>query len=259
MHYATFVFITLLQLVLISGQSNHEKNIVAINKDPKELLDSLKKHVDQSWISENPSFQPTQSSFFNKENEKNYYVAGLQISGVGVPFMWDSNLSLLKRLLEADPQIQVKQNADADPMYAGTKVHWNKPISALIWIEGAAQEATVDHWYLISNTDCPGTITFPTISFDKEVAIPAPHENSLDGLTIFPYDDRIHITSHEIALTTIDNQSMTGIGYDLNDDDILDIFTYTEEINETTSYIRLYINVNGVWKCTWIHLDEVCI
>jgi hypothetical protein len=83
--------------------------------------------------------------------------------------------------------------------------------------------------------------------------------NNIQGLTILPYNENIKIKSTETEMTTKNGKTIKGIGYDIDNDAILDIFSYNEEIDETTNYTRLYINVSGQWKCKWINLDEACL
>jgi hypothetical protein len=63
----------------------------------------------------------------------------------------------------------------------------------------------------------------------------------------------------QTVIKTESGKSIKGIGYDLNNDSIFDIFSYYEEIDEDTGYTRLYINMDGKWKCKWVNLDEVCV
>lgn len=242
--------------MLACGQEQ-QTNASANNK--QELIDSLKKKVDQKWIKENPSLNPTKPSFFNKDNESKYFVGLLQISGQSVPFTWDDNLSLLKFLLTLENEINVKQDIAADQNFKGTKIAWDKNICGFIWFNDKSYKATIDNWNLFGFTECPETIIFPNLSFKKVTEIPNAITNNIEGLTILPYNENIKIKSTETAMTTESGKTVKGIGYDLNNDAIFDIFSYNEEIDETTGYTRLYINVNGQWKCKWINLDEACI
>ena len=225
----------------------------------QELIDSLTLKVDQKWIRENPSLNPTKPSFFDKDNESKYFVGLLQISGQSVPFTWDDNLLLLKFLLTLESEIKVKQGIAADQSFKGTKIAWHKNINGLIWFNDKAYKATVDNWHLFGFTECSGTIIFPNLSFKKVADVPNAITNNIQGLTILPYNERIKISSTETEMTTKSGKTIKGIGYDIDNDTILDIFSYNEEIDETTNYTRLYINVSGQWKCKWINLDEACI
>jgi hypothetical protein len=60
-------------------------------------------------------------------------------------------------------------------------------------------------------------------------------------------------------MKTDDGKTLKGVAFDINSDGIFDAFSYNEEIDETKSYTRLYINVSGQWKCKWINLEEACI
>ena len=63
----------------------------------------------------------------------------------------------------------------------------------------------------------------------------------------------------EVLLKNKKGKEINGIRYDFNDDGISDIFTYSEKIDETKWYTRLYVNSGGTWECKWLNLDEVCI
>jgi hypothetical protein len=229
------------------------------NNSQLQLIDNLKKEVDQKWIRKNPVLVPTKSSFFNKENEKKYYVGLLQISGHSIPFTWDNNLSLLQFLLTLDNGLNVKHGIAADQNFKGTKISWNKIIKGLIWFNDKTYNATIDNWHLANFTYCPGTIIFPNLSFKKVVEIPNEITNDIQGLTIIPHNKNIKIKSMQTVIKTESGKSIKGIGYDLNNDSIFDIFSYYEEIYEDTGYTRLYINMDGKWKCKWVNLDEVCV
>jgi len=226
--------------------------------DIEKLYEKLTKSVDNKWVSENPAFKPTDSSFFNKDNENEYFVGLLQISGFSIPFSWDNNLALLHFLLAMDTNISVLTGVEADQVYKGTKISWDTDISGLIWFNDKSYRATVAHWHLFDMTDCPGTIIFPSLSFEKIVDIPNALTNNIQGLSIIPYIDKLTIKSFKTSLTMTNSKTVKGIAYDINDDGIFDIFYYSEETDESTYYTRLYINVNGMWKCKWINLDEVC-
>lgn len=225
----------------------------------KELIDSLTRQVDQKWLRENPTFQPTKSSFFNSDNEKKYFVGLLQISRRSVPITWDNNLLLLQFLLTWDNEINIKNGTEADPIFKGTKITWTKNINGLVWFNDKIFTATVDNWHLFGMTECPGTIIFPLLSFQKVTEIPNAITNNIQGLTIFPFNEKIKITRKETTIQTTNGVVIKGFAYDIDNDGIFDIFNYEEEIDETTNYTRLYLNVSGQWKCKWINLDEACI
>lgn len=248
--------ILLLTVLFACGQKQQTNTITNIKQ---QLIDSLTKQVDQKWIRENPSFESTKSSFFNSDNEKKYFVGLLQISGQSIPFTWDSDLSLLKYLLTLDNEINVKQGTNANPNFKGTKINWTKNINGLIWFNDKTFKAPIDNWHLFGMTECPGTIIFPLLSFQKATEIPNAITNNIQGLTIFPYNEKLKITRQETTIKTTIGKSIKGFAYDIDSDGVFDIFNYEEEIDETTNYTRLYLNVSGQWKCKWINLDEACL
>jgi len=229
------------------------------NFNQQKFIDSLKNSVDQKWIRINPTFIKTKSSFFNTDNENKYFVGLLQISGQSIPFTWDDNLSLLQFLLTLDNEINFKRGIAADEKFKGTRIVWEKKLNGLIWFNDKTYKALVDNWYLSTISECPGTIIFPNLSLKKVTEIPTALTNNLQGLTILPYNKNIIIKSSKTTMTTEDGKAINGVGYDLDNDDIFDIFNFNEDIDETTNYIRLYINVNGHWKCKWVNLDEACL
>lgn len=246
-------------VLTVSFACGQKQQTNSTTNNKKELVDSLTKQVDQKWIRENPSFEPTKSSFFNSGNEKKYFVGLLQISGRSIPITWDNNLSLLQFLLTWDNQINIKQGTNADPNFKGTKITWNKNISGLLWFNDKTYKATIDNWHLFGLTECPGTIIFPNLSFQKVTEIPNAITNNIQGLTIFPFDEKLKISRTETAIKTNTGKTIKGYAYDIDNDGIFDIFNYEEEIDETTNYARLYLNVSGQWKCKWINLDVACI
>ena len=239
-------------LIAIAQKPNATKSIT----DPQDIIINLKKTVDQKWIRPNPKLKPTKHSFFNKENAQKYFVGILQISGFGVPFTWDDNFTLINFLYRIDNRVNVKKGIEADPIYKGTKIMWKNNINGLIWFNDKAYKSTVDNWHLFELNDCPGTIIFPNLSFKKVTEIPNPIINHIQGLTILPYNESIKINSRNTTMTIENGKLIKGIGYDLNSDSIFDIFSYEET---ETGYTRLYLNIDGQWKCKWIHLDEECI
>ena len=248
--------IFLLTTLVACGQKPKTINTVI---SQQEIIDSLKKTVNQKWIRQNPELNSTKSSFFSKDNESKYFVGLLQISGQSVPFTWDDNLSLLQFILTLDKETNIKKGVAADTNFKGTKIAWEKNINGLVWFNDKSYKATVDNWHLFGFTECPETIIFPNLSFKKLANIPNAITNNIQGLTILPYNENIKIKSTETSITTENSKTIKGIGYDIDNDAILDIFSYNEEIDETTNYTRLYINVSGQWKCKWINLDEACI
>jgi hypothetical protein len=226
----------------------------------RDLYSSLKKSVSTSWIRENPVLSETKPSFFNSDNQEHYFVGLLQISGHSFPFTRDHTFSALQFLLALDSGINIKQGSDADKVLKGTRLSWNQKAYGLLWFDDAIHKAEVGNWHLFEMTECPGTIVFPLLMFKKVKDVPNALTNNIQGLTIFPYDGRItKIISSETHIATSDGQKIKGVGYDVNNDNIFDIFTYDEDIDDTTSYNRLYINVCGHWECRWIRLDEVCV
>jgi hypothetical protein len=161
--------------------------------------------------------------------------------------------------MNLENEINVKQDIAADQIFKGTKIAWVQNIYGLVWFNNNSYKATVDNWHLFGFTDCPETIIFPNLSFKKITEIPNAVANNIQGLTILPYDEKLKISRTETTIKTTTGKAIKGNAYDINTDGIFDIFYYEEEINETTNYSRLYLNVSGQWKCKWINLDEACL
>lgn len=254
----TFLILAIFLLKILSAYGQKQQT-TSTSKKQNEIIGILKQKVDQKWVRKNPSLNPTKYSFFNKYNESKYFVGLIQISGNSIPFTWDNNLSLLKFLMALENEIVVKQGIDADQNYKGTKVIWKKSINGLIWFNNKSYKALVENWHLFGSNECVGTIIFPNLSFKKVAEIPNAVTNNIQGLTILPYNQNIKIKTSEIVLTTTIGKSIKGTGYDLNNDAVFDVFSYIEEIDDNTTYKRLYMNVGGKWKCKWISLNEECV
>ncbi len=262
MQETTVMIQILIIFVILTSYNSYSQinNSITRFGSQKELYNSLQKSVDNKWIKNNPVFVKTKASFFKKEDEKKYFIGLLNISGRSIPFMWDDNLSLLKYLLTLDSKINIKQGVEADKNYKGTLIKWHKKINALIWFNNITYKAQVDNWYLSDLTDCPETIIFPSLSFKKVKEVPNSLTNNIQGLAIFPYNKNIkNIKSSERTLLTVNGKEIIGIGYDINNDKIIDIFSFYENVSETSGYTRLYVNINGEWICKWISLYEDCI
>lgn len=228
-----------------------------VNLQP--TLDSLKKIIGNKWVKQNPVFEPTQPSFFTKENENSYFICPLQISGLDIPFVWDDNFTLVDFLLAQNSNTTLKKGIKADKDYKGTKIIWNQTIDGLIWLDNKTYKSAITDWYVIEDTDCPGTISFPSVSFQKINTVTESSVVNPNGLVIIPYRENSKIKSSEAEIKDKNGKTIQGTGYDINGDSIPDIFTYIETVEEMAVYKRLYINVSGQWKCKWVHLDEECI
>lgn len=161
--------------------------------------------------------------------------------------------------MNLENEIKVKQGIAADQNLKGIKIAWANNIIGLIWFNYKEYKASVDNWHLFGFTECPGSIIFPLLSFKKIADMPYANTNNIEGLAIVPYHKNFKIKSFETIMITESGKVIDGIGYDIDNDGVFDIFSYKEDIDETTGYIRLYINISGKWKCKWINLDEVCV
>jgi hypothetical protein len=233
---------------------------IAIDSTQIDIYTYLKDSLSTDWVRENPVLMDTEASFFNHTTAENYFVAPILISGLSIPFAWDDELSILNFLLSKNNKIEILKGAEADPNYKGIKIRWEEAPSALLWVNGKAHRAPITEWHLIQETDCPGTINFPTLSFEKQFEAPNAINNKIEGLAVIPFSNEINrITSSNISLKAINGSMLDGKAFDINDDGISDIFLYDEEVDEISYYTRLYLNIDGKWVCKYVKLDEVCI
>ena len=59
--------------------------------------------------------------------------------------------------------------------------------------------------------------------------------------------------------TTTTGKPLEGRGLDVDDDGRVDLFWYYEPLSETAGYLRLYMNVRGVWQLRWIYHHQECV
>ncbi len=248
------------QTKAVSTEDESQGGLVATGNAQTDIYAYLKDSLATDWVRENPELMETEASYFDKERAEKYFIAPIQVSGYSTPFAWDGNLSMLRFLLSKDDSIEVLRGAEADPNYKGIKITWKQGLSGLVWFDNKAYEAPVKDWWLIKESECPGTITFPTLSFEKQFEVPNAITNSLEGLAIIPFNSEFkEIKASDVSLKTKNGMLLNGKAYDIDSDGIVDVFRYEEEIDETTSYSRLYLNVGGKWKCKHVKQDEVCI
>ncbi|WP_430611761.1 hypothetical protein [Flavobacterium sp. JP2137] len=246
-------------LLSLSYPTLGQRQPINVQHTPKTLIQGLQKKVDQKWKRKNPSLKSMTSSFFTTDNEHAYYVGLVQLSGQGIPFSWDDDLSMLEFLLQLNPQSKVESGAAADSYFKGTKVAWDQPSNALLWFNDISYKAPVDYWHLMEITECVGTSIFPNVFFKSTDKLTGAESTHTPSLVVLPYHESFKIKSSNTTLTTGDGKIIKGTGYDLNNDAVFDVFTYVEEIDEITSYIRLYINVSGQWICKWVNLNQECV
>lgn len=222
----------------------------------------LEKSVPQDWVRENPKIKKTEPSFFNKENQNKYLIFEINFDGKSIPFSWDCDLSILNHLSKYDINISTEERKFKELIYNETEIKLKENIPTLIWTNEKIFRTKVSEWFLTNYFDCPETISFPSIRFEKIFELENARTNMQKGIAILPFDNSINkISQSEIELLTIENNILKGIGYDINNDKINDIFCFYEELDEEgfTGYKRLYINVNGYWTCKWIEYYEECI
>jgi len=230
-----------------------------------ELVTELRSQIDMEWKKPNPEFTRTSTSYFNSNNIQDFYIAPINWSGRSIPFFWDCDLSALEFLISSKNTYEKLTGTDADEIYKGTKLKW-KDVKATIWVNDNYYNVELTNWHVMELNDCPGTISFPAIHFTKTFELPNARTNNLEGL-VFISDKSLGSNKTSASPTQLarnDGKSIKGTGYDLNNDQILDLFYFTElegesEWLEGNQYNRLYANIGGTWKCIYVELLEVCI
>jgi len=270
--------LTTLFIVFISCKNATEKkmeqseivvdSIKLKNSNTKKLPNNLntihllEKSVRQDWKKENPKIIKTKPSFFKEENQEKYLIFEINFNGKSFPYSWDCDLSILKHLSKYDKKIVAEERKWREMTHTFTTIEWKEDLSTLIWTKDKVYKTKVTDWNLPNYFDCPGTISFPSLRFEKIFELPNARTNKQKGIGIFPFDKSLSkITETETELFTVKNNILKGLVYDINNDKINDIFIYYQELDEEgfTGYRRLYINVNGIWTCKWIEYYEECI
>lgn len=225
-------------------------------------LADLKKSVDQSWKTTNPTMQKTKPSFFNEKNHSDFLILELNFGGSSKPFVWDCDFTILDFLSKNEYQIKKENHQFKDIKYSTTTIKWNNDINGLLWFRNEIHKSKIDNWFLGNYFDCVGIISFPMVRFEKIVELENARTNFESGLAIIPFSNEIqNIVRNEIKLYDEGGKLMKGKGYDVNNDNVTDIFIHYQELDEEgfTGYKRLYLNINGNWTCKWIEYYEECI
>ena len=235
---------------IFKGKDYLIKKLSNLNK-----IEQIKQKVNQNWKRENPKFQKSDKSFFNNQNSRFLFVIPVQVSGRSKIFSWDYSLSLIDYLCKRDCEnITIKDTNEK------TEIVWNKPIKSMVCINDKKINTAVESWVLLKYNECPGTISFPIVYYNYELNIKNPITNNIEGIAFIGEKLKINsLNKVETSLFTTENKEIKGIGYDLNNDDLIDIFYFKEEIDDSRYYGRLYLNIDGEWKCEWIEYFETCI
>ena len=231
------------------------------NGQTKNVTD-LKKSVDQSWKTTNPVIKETKPSFFNETNHSDFLILDLNFSGYSIPFVWDCDFTILDFLSKNEHIIKEENHKFNEKEYTTTHIKWKNDLNGLLWFRDKIYESKIDGWDLENYFDCIGTISFPNIKFEKVIELKNARTNTERGLAIIPFTNKIqHITRNKIELISEGGKLMKGTGYDVNKDNIIDIFIHYQELDDEgfTGYKRLYVNIDGQWTCKWIEYYEECI
>jgi hypothetical protein len=240
----------LLILVLLAG---------IVCQGQTNIYDILKDSIDNSWIKPSEELTSTKPSYFNSINSQNIFISPLEVSGYGVPFSWDSDLSILKFLSAKDSTIVIKTGKEANSEYLGTKITWNNNKTALLFLDNEINKSFMTDWYLFGRSECPKMHLFPLVNFEELYKSPFPMKNDSKGIVLFPAPPNIKtISESRIKLYSKGGNSLLGTAYDLNNDQIQDVFIYqdSEFDRNGAKQKTLYINLNGTWVRKWNHLYE---
>jgi len=230
----------------------------------EKLTQRFQSMVERDWITDAPTFTKTSPSFFNEKNFEEFYLGELEVSGFNKPFAWDSDLSMLRFISTTLDSATILTGAKADPNYLGTQIKWKVDLTTLLWFDNVIYQSTINYWYLIGRSDCGGIRKFPNVMFEQVFEVDNPRLNVETGLFIVPFDSSFtSISKSKFTLKTTEGNSISGDGFDLDNDGINDAFIYYETVDPSSdlpsTYKRLLINVGGEWRVKWQHLDEECL
>lgn len=241
------------------------KDTVRIGFLTQPIIDSLKANRDQKWINKSPRFKNISKSFFTDKNTLNLLIVPVYISGFGIPFSTDCTFSVLDFLNKKHTFNQTDLYRVNNELSNITEVKWKELEKVKIWINGQSFQTRINNYYLYGTSDfneCPGTIDFSSFYYHKipELRIENPLTNNLTGLafigTDFNLDSLIETKSE---LVTENDIKIEGVGYDINNDNILDVFHYYEMIDDISSYGRMYLNIGGNWILLLNDYEQVCV
>ncbi len=250
MRNISVIFISIILLNSVQAQENISQRFQSM--------------VERDWITEPPTFTKTSPSFFDEENFETFYLGELQVSGFNQPFAWDSDLSMLNFISTKLDSSTIFTGAEADPNYLGSKVKWKDELSTLLWFDNVTYQSKLIYWYLIGRSDCVGIRNFPNVKFEQVFEVENPRLNFETGLFIFPFDSSFEsISKNKTTLITSQGNTISGDGFDLDNDGVNDAFIYYKTADSNlvlpNTYKRLLVNVEGEWKLKWQHFDEDCL
>lgn len=122
-------------------------------------------------------------------------------------------------------------------------------------------------WYKPGQNECPGNELFPLVRIvlnDCAILNCGTEDSLIIGFLGAGKKILNRIKKTEIRVTknkslkTEGESNIFGTSFDLNGDDIDDIFIFKQQLSEYKSYIRIYANFNGEWVCNWDGLEEEC-
>ena len=252
-------------------------SLVDENDRAADALIKQELSIQNDWLLQNPILARSKASFFNAANSK--HVIAFPISwapNFGI-YITDCENRILAEAYSAGKHSFWLLNEMGPVNGSGyTSLHPYFSTEMTILTEGAASYGWLSEWRKgkAKETECPGNHTFPTWrirSWDFEEAASKEALRTLHnqygtmlGVGTFNEYFKEEAIKTPLAaplkLETLKGMQIQGTGVDLDRDEIPDLFWHIENLPDITRrYFRLYMNVGGEWKCTWVELIEDCI
>jgi hypothetical protein len=237
----------------------------------RSILD-LQKMTSMDWKQKNPELISCKPSLFTNKNADSVFIFPVNFDMNAIAAVKDCEFRFLN-LIYSKKRICEKQVTQTNGQIPGKSVNgeiltWKNKIQVTLIVRNSLINTSVDYWYLMDDEPnyCREAKIFPFLQLkpnsriDKEI-----WKQDAEAIGIITFNrnqswmTRMNTGISDFKLKTTDGKEINGKSMDLNRDSIQDIFWYWEQINSRTRYFRLFININGSWKCRWISLQEDCV
>jgi hypothetical protein len=233
--------------------------------------------IQSKWKIENPVLTKTEKSLFNNINVKNIFIFPISISTKNEMYFWDCENRILDYMNSSgEYAFSLRKEFAADGKIAFSELIPSNKIDLIVLTNQNIIKSKMTKWRKDNNYECPGNYSFSHWEIDSAQFGYKFSEEDIRNLSEKLYGNMIGIilfsscekgfkigipVANDIEMDLLHGDKILGIGWDLNQDNILDIFTYIEKLSNVTSdrYFRLYLNLNGKWECKWVELIEDCI
>ena len=251
----------------------------------QEMPDSCLLFCDLSNLEHTQFKSSSKTSLFTNKNVQNVFFFLTQIDSSKL-YYGDCNYSLLrfmrhKTYVEGLDYIisdSVEEHVDAEPF---RQITWNNDIEVNLYEDGQVFTSGFSHWKEFWNCRKDHATPYPFIDLSPTELVKAyPEEHNDDwGYKWFRHPQFVFSTissggsslpielkgaSQNAVLLKHSGEKVDGIGIDLNGDNLLDAFWYTEYVtviadySETQWITRLYLKIEGEWQTIWYkHFDEL--